>query len=207
MYVPDPFKMDDIKLIHELMRKVPLANFVTATAEGLLASPLPLYLDASEGEYGALYGHMAKPNPQWKTPPIGEALAIFMGPDAYIAPAYYQTKRETGRVVPTWNYVTAQASGPVEFFEDAGRLREVVSRLTDIHEAPRPEPWKVTDAPESFVEGLIRGIVGLRMPITRLEGKCKASQNRSAADRAGVVEGLSQSNNPSERDAAGLVPR
>jgi transcriptional regulator len=207
MYAPDPFKINDLPTIQEVIRNAPLANFVTATADGLLASPLPLFLDASEGEYGALYGHMAKPNPQWKSKPIGEALAIFMGPDAYISPAYYAAKRETGRVVPTWNYVTAQAYGRPEFFEDAGRLRELVSRLTDIHEAMRPEPWKVTDAPEAFIEGLIHGIVGLRMPITRLEGKCKASQNRSAADRAGVLEGLSQSYNPRDRDAAKLTPR
>lgn len=128
-----------------------------------------------------------------------------MGPDAYVSPGWYATKPETGKVVPTWNYVAVEAAGPVEFFEDPDRLLAVVSRLTDIHEAGRASPWAVSDAPPEFVRSQLRGIVGLRMPIARLEGKCKMSQNRTAADRTGVAAGLRASSHPSDRDAAALV--
>jgi transcriptional regulator len=129
-----------------------------------------------------------------------------MGPDAYVSPAWYAAKREHGKVVPTWNYVAVHAYGPAEFFEDANRLLGVVTRLTDLHERPRAEPWAVADAPEGFVRAQLRGIVGLRMPIARLEGKRKMSQNRSAADRAGVAAGLAASDRASERAAAKLIP-
>jgi transcriptional regulator len=128
-----------------------------------------------------------------------------MGPDAYVTPSWYATKRETGKVVPTWNYVTVHAHGPVEFFHDPERLMSIVSRLTNMHEGTRPEPWTVDDAPADYMAAQLRGIVGLRMPITRLEGKTKMSQNRSEADRRGVAEGLAGSDLPSDRAAARLV--
>jgi transcriptional regulator len=156
---------------------------------------------------GTLYGHVAKANPQWREVPVGEAMAIFMGPDAYVTPAWYATKQETGKVVPTWNYVTVHAYGPVELFDDAGRLLEAVSRLTDLHEGERASPWAVSDAPPDFVQAQLRGIVGLRMPITRLEGKRKMSQNRNAADRAGVAAGLAASGRASDREVAALIPQ
>jgi transcriptional regulator len=133
-------------------------------------------------------------------------MAVFMGPDAYVTPTWYATKLQTQKVVPTWNYVTVHAYGPVEFFEDETRLLEVVTRLTNHYEQPRAKPWTVDEAPEPFVKGQLRGIVGLRMPITRLEGKRKMSQNRNAEDRAGVSEGLSQSPDPRERQVAPLIP-
>lgn len=188
------------------MRAARLANFVTATHGGPLVTPLPLYIDEHEGEYGVIYGHLAKANSQWRVPLIGEGLAIFMGADAYVTPAWYATKQETGKVVPTWNYVTVHAQGPVEFFEDADRLLEAVTRLTKLHEQPRSAPWAVSDAPADFIAGQLKGIVGLRMPIVRLEGKRKMSQNRNEADRLGVATGLAQSDRPADREAGSMVP-
>jgi transcriptional regulator len=206
MYTPPAFRDDDKESLVATIRAARLANFVTATADGLLATPLPLYLDGSEGEHGVIYGHLARANPQCRVPPLGDGLAIFMGPDAYVTPAWYAAKRETGKVVPTWNYVAVHAYGPVEFFDDAGRLLDAVSRLTDLHESGRAAPWAVSDAPATFVQAQLRGIVGLRMPITRLEGKRKMSQNRNAADRAGVAAGLAASERASEREVAALIP-
>lgn len=207
MYVPPAFREDDVANLHAAMRAARLASFVTATAEGPIATPLPMFLDEAEGPYGVLYGHLARANPQWKLAPIGEALAVFMGPDAYVTPSWYATKRETGKVVPTWNYIAVHAYGPVEFFEDAARLLDVVTRLTNLHERPRAEPWSVADAPESFIRCQLRGIVGLRMAIIRLHGKRKMSQNRSAEDRAGVAEGLAASDSAADRVVADLIPR
>ena len=206
MYTPPAFRDDDRDSLIATIRAARLANFVTATAEGPLATPLPLLLDAREGEHGVIYGHLARANPQWRAPTLGNGLAIFMGPDAYVTPSWYATKRETGKVVPTWNYVAVHASGPVEFFEDPERLLEVVKRLTALHEGERASPWAVSDAPPEFVQAQLRGIVGLRMPVARLEGKRKMSQNRNAADRAGVAEGLAASGRPSDRHVAALIP-
>ena len=206
MYVPPAFREDDLAALHGTMREARLSNFVTATADGLIATPLPLLLAPDEGPYGTLYGHLARANPQWKLPPTSDAMALFMGPDAYVTPSWYATKRETGKVVPTWNYIAVHAYGPAEFFEDANRLREVVTWLTNRHERPRAEPWAVTDAPEPFICAQLRGIVGLRLPITRLEGKRKMSQNRTEEDRAGVVMGLAASDHLTDRAVAGLIP-
>lgn len=211
MYIPPAFLDSDLPSIHATIREARLANLVTATAQGLISTPLPLFLDETEGERGVLYGHVARANPQWKEPPNGEALAIFMGPDAYVTPSWYATKQETGKVVPTWNYVAVHAYGPVEFFEDPDRLLAVVTRLTNLHEEARvaagAEPWAVDDAPADFVKAQLRGIVGLRLPITRLDGKRKMGQNRNAQDRAGVVEGLGASESVADRIVAGLIPK
>lgn len=206
MYVPPAFREDDLSALHGVIREARLANLVTATAEGLVATPLPLFLVPDEGSDGTLYGHLARANPQWKQAPTGEAMAIFQGPDAYITPSWYATKREHGKVVPTWNYVTVHAYGPAEFFDDEARLLDAVTRLTTLHESPRAQPWAVTDAPENFIRAQLRGIVGLRLPITRIEGKRKMSQNRSAEDRAGVAAGLAASGRGSDHAAAALIP-
>jgi transcriptional regulator len=206
MYTPPAFRIDDLAEIHQAMRAARSATLVTATQEGLVGTPLPTFLDAAEGAYGTLYAHVARANPQWKLAPASEALAIFSGPQAYVTPSWYATKRETGRVVPTWNYVAVHAYGPVEFFDDADRLLDVVTRLTDLHEQVRPDRWAVTDAPADFVKAQLRGIVGVRMPITRLDGKRKMSQNRNVTDRAGVVEGLSASERLEDRVVASLIP-
>jgi transcriptional regulator len=206
MYTPPTFRDDDRESLLATIRAARLANFVTATADGPMVTPLPLLLDESDGEHGVIYGHLAKANPQWRAPPLGEGLAIFMGLDAYVTPAWYATKAETGKVVPTWNYVAVHAHGPVEFFHDPDRLLDAVTRLTKLYEQPRAAPWAVTDAPADFIAAQLRGIVGVRMPITRIEGKRKMSQNRNAADRAGVAAGLAASERPSEREAAALIP-
>lgn len=206
MYTPPAFVVDDTSEIHAMVRACRIANFITATAEGPIATPLPMFLDADEGENGTLYGHLARPNPQWQVPVIGDGLAVFMGPDAYVTPAWYAAKAEHGKVVPTWNYTAVQARGPVELFDDPARLLDVVGRLTDLHEAAAANPWAVTDAPPAFIAAQLRGIVGIRMPITRLTGKRKLSQNRSEADRLGVRSGLSESRRDFDRAIADMIP-
>ncbi len=203
MYIPPLFNEDRIDVLHDAIRRTGLATLVTLTADGLIASHVPMLLDPDPSPYGTLIGHVARPNPQARGA-IGEALAIFQGPEAYITPSWYATKRATGKVVPTWNYVTIHAYGTVEFFADRERLRDVVTRLTEREETPRAEPWAVTDAPADFIDGMLKGIVGFALPITRLEGKWKMSQNRPAEDQAGVVAGLQADG---REDVAGLIPR
>jgi transcriptional regulator len=191
MYLPDHFDERRVEVLHETIRQAGLATLVTGGPGGLDASHLPLLLEPEPGPLGRLVGHLARANSQWSATASGsEALALFLGPDAYVTPSWYPSKRETGRVVPTWNYLAIHAHGTVHFFEERERLLEVVTRLTDRHERARPQPWKVTDAPADHVDGLLEAIVGVELTITRLEGKWKASQNRSEADRRGVEEGL-----------------
>lgn len=151
MYVPAAFREDDLPRLHAAIGAARLAQLVTVGPEGLVATPLPLFLEAEAGGMGVLHGHIARANPQWRGASGSEGLAIFMGPEAYVTPSWYAAKAETGKVVPTWNYVTVQAAGPVEFYEDPERLLRVVTRLTEQHEGGRPEPWSVGDAPESFI--------------------------------------------------------
>ena len=190
MYNPALFRIESLPEMHALMRAHSLASLVTNTADGMIATPLPMMIDLNEGEFGTLYAHLARANPQWSTPALGEAMAIFMGQESYISPSFYATKAETHKVVPTWNYETVHAYGVVKFIDDAQWLHDVVTRLTDRHESPRAAPWKVSDAPDDFIAAQLRGIIGVRMPISRIEGKRKMSQNRNAADRHGVVQGL-----------------
>ncbi len=206
MYTPPAFKEDDPAVLAQIIRDARLATLVTATAEGLVATPLPMLFDPQEGPSGTLYGHVAKANAQWRLAPQGEALAVFLGPNAYVTPSWYETKKEHGKVVPTWNYAAVHAYGPVEFFEDAGRLLDIVTRLTDHYEKPRAEAWAVTDAPEQFIQAQLRGIIGVRMPLARIEGKRKMSQNRPEADRIGVARGLAASERADERLLAGMIP-
>ncbi len=205
MYIPPAFREDDPAALRTIMRTARLATLVTATPDGPIATPLPLLLDETEGAWGVIYGHVARANPQWRLPVIGEALALFSGPEAYVTPSWYAAKAEHGKVAPTWNYVAVHAYGPVEFFEDPDRLQEVVTRLTDLHEAGRAEPWKVTDAPDDYVAAQLGRIVGLRMPIARIEGKRKMSQNRSVADRKRVAEGLAASEHEADREVAAMI--
>jgi transcriptional regulator len=199
MHIAGPYKMTEMGEIASVVDAAPLASFVTSTADGLVATPLPMYLDMSEGDHGVLYGHLARANRQWRSGST-EGLAIFMGPDAYVTPSWYATKRETGKAVPTWNYVAVHAYGAVEYFEDEPRLLQVVAELTRRHEARQLEPWAVTDAPGDYIDRLLGAIVGIRMPVSRWLGKKKLDQGRSAADRAGVAGGLQES--PGERDRA-----
>jgi len=196
------FKEDRIAVLHDAIRASGLATLVTMTPDGLIASHVPLLLDPDPAPYGTLIGHLARPNPQARGA-IGEALAIFQGPDAYITPSWYATKRETGKVVPTWNYVAIHAAGPITFFDDPDHLLDVVTRLTENQESSRSAPWAVSDAPEDFLQGMLKGIVGFAIPLTRLEGKWKMSQNRPAEDRAGVIAGLTAEG---REEVAALVP-
>ena len=207
MYSPPAFREEDASTLAAMMRTARLATLVTATAEGLLATPLPLLLDEGEGPHGVLYGHIARANPQWRTPIVGEALVLFQGPDAYVSPGWYAAKAEHGKVVPTWNYEAVHAYGPVEFFDDPTRLLRVVTALTEHHEGNRPDAWKVTDAPPAYIDAQLRGIVGVRLAIARIEGKRKLSQNRSAADRAGVAAGLAESENQIDRIVGRMIPK
>jgi transcriptional regulator len=207
MYVPPAFREEDLAVIHQAMREAGLAHLVTAGPAGVVATPLPMLLAADEGEHGVLYGHVSRANPHWQAEVAGDALAIFMGPDAYVSPSWYPGKQRDGKVVPTWNYMAVHAYGPVEFFDDAARLLRVVSALTDRHESGRDAPWAVADAPPAYVAAQLRGIIGVRLPIARIEAKRKMSQNRNAEDRAGVVAGLAASPREADRKAAALIPK
>ncbi len=161
MYIPPLHKEDRIDILHEAIRAAGLATLVTLTPDGLIASHVPMLLEPEPAPYGTLLGHVARPNAQAKGAVAGtEALAIFLGPDAYITPSWYETKRQTAKVVPTWNYVAIHAYGTVEFFNDRDRLLDVVTRLTNRAEAARAEPWAVNDAPADFIDMMLKGIVG-----------------------------------------------
>jgi transcriptional regulator len=204
MYLPPHFETGELSAIHDAMESCGLANVVTWTGEELIATPLPLILARDEGDYGTLYGHLAKANDQWHRPVVHEALVLFSNVDAYVTPSWYATKVGTGKVVPTWNYDTVHAYGAPEFFHDEARLLDVVTRLTQRHENERSRPWKVSDAPIDFIRGQLRGIVGFCIRITRLEGKRKMSQNRSALDREGVATGLRREG---KEEVARLIPQ
>ena len=206
MYVPVHFREERVPVLHEAMRHSGLATLVTSGKDGFEASHVPLLLDPDPAPLGTLRGHVARGNPQARGAGSEvEALAILMGPEAYVSPSWYPTKAETGRVVPTWNYVVVHAHGRLRFFEDPERLLELVSGLTEAHEGGRARPWSVRDAPEEYIRAQLKGIVGFELSIARLEGKWKLSQNRSARDRAGVVEGLTREGRESATAVAGLM--
>ena len=191
MYIPSHFNEDRIDVLHDAIRGYGLATLVTMTADGMIASHLPLLLDPKPAPYGTLVGHLARANPQTQsTDAAVQAMVVFHGPDGYISPSLYATKKETGKVVPTWNYIAIHAYGTITFVDDPAWLLDVVTRLTDRYESPRAQPWAVTDAPADFVQGMLRGIIGVAIPIARLEGKFKMSQNRPKADHPGIVSGL-----------------
>ena len=200
------FEADPAALLTELAARVP-ATLVTLGSDGLRASILPMLFDADDGPHGTLRGHLARANSQWRDfDPDVEALAIFDGPDAYVTPTWYEEKRRTGKVVPTWNYTTVQARGSLVLRYEPEWLVAHVRRLVDRHELSRGAPWSVDDAPAGYVETQARAIVGLELRVTRLEAKRKLSQNRSAADFAGVLEGL-EAGSPPERAVASEMRR
>src|ERR1700761_5573577 len=191
MYTPKAFEVTDLALLHSAMKQSELATLVTMTNHGLVATHLPLLLDTTRGQYGTLTGHVSRANLQWKeTDPAAEALIIFLGPDSYVSPNWYPAKRETGRVVPTWNYAAIHAYGRITFIEDTEWLRTMVTDLTKKHEASFPAPWQVSDAPAVYIDSQLKAIVGFEFQILRLEGKQKFNQNRSVEDSLGVIQGL-----------------
>src|SRR5580658_10619628 len=195
MYIPAHFAIDRAA-VDELLAKHGAADLITLTEDGLLATMLPFLYDASAGEDGTLYGHVARNNDQWRKPAMGESLVIVRGPDAYMSPSWYAAKPENGRVVPTWNYLTAHVYGQLVVHDDPAWVEDVVRGLTAKHEAARlaspgqSMPWSVDDAPRKFIEGQLRAIVGLELQITRIEAKAKLSQNRPVGDIADVEAGL-----------------
>jgi transcriptional regulator len=197
MYVPKAFEENRIPVLHGFMRAHPFVSLITSGSSGLFASHLPMVLEETDLGMGTLKGHVSRANPQWRAySPKVQALVIFSGADHYITPSWYEEKRTSGKVVPTWNYAVVHASGFLKTIEDAGWLRTHLEGLVAIHEAPFAEPWKVSDAPEEYVASQVKGIVGLELRIERLEGKWKLNQNRSEADRRGVVEGLGDLDTP-----------
>jgi len=192
MYTPKDFKVEDTTQVHTLMRAHPFAILVTHGADGVVATHLPTVLKVDDATpLGRIECHVARPNQQWRTfTPDADALMIFQGPEAYIRPGWYPSKAEHDKVVPTWNYAVVHAYGRLETVQDQAWLLAHVSELTQQQEAPFAAPWSTSDAPENYLAMMLRGIVGLRFAITRLEGKTKMSQNRDSRDRAGVVRGL-----------------
>ena len=191
MYEPPLHRQDDIAAVHALIAAHPLGLLISHGPKGLLANALPFLIDANVGKFGRLRAHMARANPQWRDlAEGGEALVVFQGPSHYISPSLYATKAETGKVVPTWNYLIAQARGVARVVMDDAWLQSQIEALTDAQEAPRAKPWAVGDAPPDFVAMQKRAIIGVEIDISDLRGKWKVSQNRTAADRAGVVAGL-----------------
>jgi transcriptional regulator len=205
MYLPDLFRVDDLPRLHALMRAHPFAALISSGPAGLFATHLPTVLK-DEGPYGTIECHVARANPHWKELG-GETLMIFQGPQTYITPNWYPSKAEHGKVVPTWNYAVVHAYGRAEAMDDVRWLRRHVGELTAQQEADEAKPWAVTDAPDSFIAGMARAIVGVRLPIARLEGKWKMSQNRELKDRAGVIEGLDRRDAGDDREIAGLLRR
>lgn len=206
MYNPAAFREDRPEILHSLIRQARLALLVSNGVGGVPdITHLPLTLDVERGE---LIGHLARANPHAAAlREAGRAIAVFRGAEAYVSPNWYPSKAENHRVVPTWNYEAVHAEGPIEIIEDAARLHAIVSRLTEEKEASQPQPWAVADAPEAFIAGQLKGIVGFVLRIERLTGKRKLSQNRAAPDRDGAVAGLAASEDPRDRDTAAAMQR
>ena len=191
MYQPPHFREDRIEVQHDLIRSHPLGLLIAAGPGGLQANPIPFLVYPEPSPHGTLRAHMARGNPQWRElNAVKECLVVFQGPQQYITPSWYPTKKEHGKVVPTWNYVTVHAWGAPQVIDDAAWLRRQVEDLTNQNEGKLPEPWKVDDAPEQYLASQIKGIIGIEIPISKIEGKWKVSQNRPAIDREGVVAGL-----------------
>jgi transcriptional regulator len=199
MYLPKDFTENRVDVLHETIRAIAFGTLVTLGEDGLSASHVPMLIEPEPRPYGTLWGHVARANPQWRNVRHDvPALAIFTGPNAYITPAWYATKRATGKVVPTWNYVAVHAYGALRVIDDAAHARAHLARLTGRHEEKRAQPWSIDDAPEEFIAGMLKAIVGFEITIQRLEGKWKMSQNRPAEDRAGVVAGLAEEGGSAE---------
>jgi transcriptional regulator len=206
MYIPRHNEEKRVPVMHALMVSQPLGTLVTLGASGLFASHIPMILENDGSQFGVLKGHISRANTQWRDfVPTVDALAIFAGHQHYITPNWYPGTKEHGKEVPTWNYVVVHAYGPLRVIQDEHWLLTNVTKLTDIHEAGSPVPWKVSDAPQDFIKSQLKGIIGLELPIQRLEGKWKVSQNRTESERKGVIEGLTKLNTPESLAMKALV--
>jgi transcriptional regulator len=205
MYQPAHFVEEDLPTLHSLIKAHPLGLLISADADDLQANPIPFLLDANVGERGVLRMHLARANPQWQHLAQGaKALAVFQGSDAYVTPSWYQSKKDHGKVVPTWNYVSVQVRGKVRIMDDPIWLHRQLTALTAGHELGRSDEWSINDAPADFIEMQKRAIVGVEMEIEDIVGKWKVSQNRPVADRSSVAAGLADDGN---REMADLVRR
>ena len=207
MYRPIHFREDRPEEAHRLIVERPLGTLVTCAAGGLTADEVPFILDREAGSFGTLQGHVARANPLWHEPLVtAEVLVVFRGPDAYVTPTSYPSKAEHHRVVPTWNYLVVHAHGPLVVHDDLRWLRAQAGRLTRSMEQGRPAPWKMADAPREYTDEMLGNIVGIEIPITRLVGKAKLSQNRTEGDRLGVIDAL-RSGEGADTEVADLVER
>lgn len=189
MYMPSAFREDRLPVLHEAIDAIAFASLISTTPDGLQVSHIPLLLVPDEGPHGTLYGHVARANAHAKCSGVA-SLAIFLGPHAYISAGWYPDKQTHGKEVPTWNYVAVHAHGTLEVFDDPAALRQLLGKLTDRHERGHAEPWHIDDAPADYIDRMLGAIIGFRLPIDRIEGKWKLSQNRTDADRQGVLAGL-----------------
>ena len=206
MYLPPHFTARDTADVAAFVDAVAAADLVTFDGTKPVASLIPIIWDQEAGDHGRLLGHLALANPQWQSVTDGAvALAIVHGPQAYVSPNWYPSKARHGRVVPTWNYVTVHFTGVLTVHRDPGWLRDVVTRLTERHEAPRPHPWAVSDAPPGYLDGQLRGIVGVELTIATVEAKHKLSQNRGADDRASVAAALRDEPGPGAAEISALM--
>lgn len=208
MYLPEHFAETDPRVLHALIDAHPLGAWVTIGDDGLLVNHLPFLLDPDRGPRGTLAGHVARANPVWRAFSTAvESVVVFQGAETYVTPSWYPSKREHGKVVPTWNYAVVHAHGMPRAIEDRAWLLQLVTRLTGRHEAPRAVPWRVTDAPGDYIGGLLDAVVGIEIPIAKLVGKWKVSQNRPVRDRQGVVAGLQERGDADAEAMAALVRR
>jgi len=206
MYVPKHHEESDVAVLHALIRAQSLGTWVTLGDGELLANHIPFLLDTTRGQHGTLVGHVARANPEWKTfSKTINSVVAFQGPQTYITPSWYPSKHAHGKAVPTWNYAVVHAHGMPCAIEDRNWLLQHVNQLTNAHEADQALPWKVSDAPQEFTDKMLQAIVGIEIPITKLVGKWKVSQNRSLPDRLGVLAGLSARDDAQSRDMAALV--
>jgi transcriptional regulator len=206
MYIPEHFKERDVAVLHALVRSHPLGTWVTEVDGQLVVNHIPFIVDATRGPFGVLVGHVARANTIWKTASTQvDSVVVFQGPQAYITPSWYLAKREHGKVVPTWNYAVVHAHGLPHAIDDPEWLRKHVVALTDVHESERGASWRVSDAPSSYIDTMLRAIVGIEIPIAHLVGKWKVSQNRAVSDRLGVIEGLVERGDHQSQQMARLV--
>ncbi len=206
MYIPKAHEETRIDVLHDLIKAHPLGSIVTLCQAGLNVNHIPFLIDPARSEHGTLRGHVARANPMWTDfSNTTESVVIFQGPQAYISPNWYPSKHENGKAVPTWNYAVVHAHGFLTIREDADWILQLVSDLTNAHESTQRLPWQVSDAPKDYIDKLLGAIVGIEIPINRLVGKWKVSQNRSDADRLGIAAGLQSKNTEASRAAADTV--
>jgi transcriptional regulator len=206
MYLPAHFNETRIDVLHALMRARPLTTLVTSSEAGLTANHIPVEILPLPSPLGLIRGHIARANPLWRQYREGtEALAIFQGPHSYISPSFYPSKAVSGEVVPTWNYAVVHAHGTLRFIQDTAWLRELVAGLTNTYEAQRPQPWQIGDAPAAYLEKMLSLIEGFELAVSSLTGKWKVGQNRTHADRQGVVENLQRANDADSHEIAAML--